>query len=245
MDRFIDVVGSTIDHVKAEKRSEKQVFISFDEWNVWYQQRYESVEKIGGLDNWPTAPRLLEDVYTVTDAVVVGSLLISLLKHADRVKAASLAQLVNVIAPIMTEPGGPAWRQTIFHPFAITSRLGRGEALRAEVAGPTIHTAKFGDVQAVDSVVTHDEEAGTAAVFLVNRSRTEAITVAVALHGFGSVAVTETCTVADDDPDAANTLEDQDRVAPTANDSAALADGVLTITLPPVSWTAVALSIEQ
>ncbi len=245
MDRFIDVVGSTIDHVKAEKRSEKQVFISFDEWNVWYQQRYETVEKIGGLTNWPKAPRLLEDVYTVTDAVVVGSLLISLLKHADRVKAASLAQLVNVIAPIMTEPGGPAWRQTIFHPFAITSRLGRGEALRAEVSGPTIHTARFGDVQAVDSVVTHDDEAGTAAVFLVNRSRTEPITVDVALHGFGALTITETATLADDDPDAANTLEDQDRVAPTANDSAAIADGVLTITLPPVSWTAIALSIEQ
>lgn len=167
------------------------------------------------------------------------------MKHADRVKAASLAQLVNVIAPIMTEPGGPAWRQTIFHPFAITSRLGRGEALRAEVSGPTIHTARFGDVQAVDSVVTHDDETGTAAVFLVNRSRTEPITVSVALHGFDALAITETATLADDDPDAANTLEDQDRVAPTANDSAAIADGVLTITLPPISWTAIGLSIEQ
>jgi len=243
MDRFIDVVAATIDHVKAEKRSDRTVAISFDEWNVWYQQRYETVERISGLDNWPKAPRLLEDVYTVTDAVVVGNLLISLLKHADRVKAASLAQLVNVIAPIMTEPGGPAWRQTIFHPFAITSRLGRGQALRAEVSGPSIATAKFGEVPAVDAVVTHDEEAGTAAVFLVNRSRTEPITVDVALHGFGDLAITETATLADDDLDAANTIDDQDRVAPVANDSAAVSDGVLTITLPPVSWTAVGLAV--
>ena len=74
---------------------------------------------------WSFAPRLLENVYSVTDAVVVGSLLISLLNHSDRVAAACLAQLVNVIAPIMTEPGGPAWRQTTFHPFALTARHGR------------------------------------------------------------------------------------------------------------------------
>ena len=244
MDRFIDVVAATADHVKAEKRSDKTIFISFDEWNVWYLSRYEDVDKITGDDDWPKAPRLLEDVYTVTDAVVVGSLLISLLKHADRVKSASLAQLVNVIAPIMTEPGGPAWRQTTFHPFAITARLGRGEALRAEIAGPTIPTQRYGDVSAVDAVVTRDAEAGTAAVFLVNRSRTEPITVSVALHGLGAVSITETATLADDDLEAVNTAAEPDRVTPSPNDSATVSDGSLTITLPPVSWTAVGLTAE-
>jgi alpha-N-arabinofuranosidase len=244
MDRFIDVVAATADHVKAEKRSDKTIFISFDEWNVWYLSRYEDVDKITGDDDWPKAPRLLEDVYTVTDAVVVGSLLISLLKHADRVKSASLAQLVNVIAPIMTEPGGSAWRQTTFHPFAITARLGRGEALRAEIAGPTIPTKRFGDVSAVDAVVTRDAEAGTAAVFLVNRSRTEPITVSVALHGLGGVSITETATLADDDLEAVNTAAEPDRVTPSPNDSATVSDGSLTITLPPVSWTAVGLTAE-
>jgi alpha-N-arabinofuranosidase len=244
MDKFIDVVAATIAHVKAEKHSDRDVHISFDEWNVWYQHRFETVEKISGIDNWPEAPRLLEDVYTVADAVVVGSLLISLLKHADSVKSASLAQLVNVIAPIMTEPGGPAWRQTIFHPFAITSRLGRGQALRAEVTGPSIATTRFGDVPAVDAVVTHDAEAGAAAVFLVNRSRTEAITVDVDLYGFGALTIAEATTLTDDDPDAANTIDDQDRVVPAANDSAELTDGALRITLPPVSWTAVGLTAQ-
>jgi alpha-N-arabinofuranosidase len=140
----------------------------------------------------------------------------------------------------MTEPNGPAWRQTIFHPFAITSRLAAGEALRAEVAGPTISTKRFGDVQAVDAVVTHD--AGTAAVFLVNRHRTESVTVEVALYGIESPVVAEAATIADDDPDAVNTAAEPDRVTPTANDSASIADGVLTITLPPVSWTAVGLT---
>jgi alpha-L-arabinofuranosidase len=240
MDRFIEVVGATIDHVKAEKRSEKQVHISFDEWNVWYIDRFHGEDRVDGLDNWPVAPRLLEDRYTVTDAVVVGSLLISLLNHADRVKAASLAQLVNVIAPIMTEPNGPAWRQTTFFPFAITSRLARGTALRAEIDGPTIETKRFGAVPAVDAVVTRDGD--DAAVFLVNRSRTESITVEVALQGFGGTAVTETATLTDTDLDAANTLADQERVAPAANDTVSVADGVLSVTLPPVSWTAVALT---
>jgi alpha-N-arabinofuranosidase len=242
MDRFIESVAATADAVKAELGSEKTIFISFDEWNVWYQSRYADVDRIEGIGNWPKAPRLLEDAYTVTDAVVAGSLLISLLKHADRVKAASLAQLVNVIAPIMTEPGGPAWRQTIFHPFAITARLGRGEALRAEVVAPSIPTAVFGDVPSVDAVVTRNAEDGTAAVFLVNRDRDEAVTVEVALQGFGDLTVSETATIADDDPDAANTLGDQERVAPAPNDSASLGDGVLTVTLPPLSWTAVGLT---
>jgi alpha-N-arabinofuranosidase len=241
MDRFIESVAATADHVKAEKRSDKTIFIAFDEWNVWYQKRYQETERITDLDAWPKAPRLLEDVYTVTDAVVVGGLLISLLKHADRVKSANLAQLVNVIAPIMTEPGGPAWRQTIFHPFAITSRLARGEALRCDIDAPTVPTARFGDVPSVDAVVTRDVESGTAAAFLVNRHRSEPVTVTVTLEGLEAVSIGETHTVADDDPDAVNTLEEPERVKPVPNDTASIRGGVLTVTLAPVSWTAIGL----
>ena len=132
-------------------------------------ERFESVDKITGIDNWPVAPRLLEDSYTVADAVVVGSLLITLLRHADRVRSANLAQLVNVIAPIMTEPGGPAWRQTIFHPFATTSRLARGTVLDVRVTCGTYPTAAHGDVPLVDAVATHDADTGRTAVFLVHR----------------------------------------------------------------------------
>jgi alpha-L-arabinofuranosidase len=120
--------------------------VSFDEWNIWYQTRFENVDKITGVDNWPVARRLLEDNYSVADAVVVGSLLISLLRHADRVRCACLAQLVNVIAPIMTEPGGLAWRQTIFFPFALTSRLARGESLQPQLSCDDYDTATYGSV---------------------------------------------------------------------------------------------------
>ena len=64
----------------------------------------------------------------------------------------------------------------------------------------------------------------------------------VDVERLGALRIAETHTLADDDPFAANTLEDQERVAPAANDSARLEDGVLTIELPPVSWTAIALA---
>ncbi|GAA4978538.1 alpha-N-arabinofuranosidase [Kineococcus glutinatus] len=241
MDRFIEDVVATADSVRAELGSSKRIDLSFDEWNVWDQERFEQQDKITDIDSWPYAPRLLEDVYTVADAVVVGNLLISLLKHADRVAAASLAQLVNVIAPIMTEPGGPAWRQTTFFPFALTSRLGRGNALRVELTAPTYPTATLGEVPLVDAVATHDPDTGQAAVFLVNRSTTDAVTVTVDLSGMGELRIAETHTLTDDDPHARNTLEEPERVAPVENKSAVLADGTLTLELPPVSWTAVAL----
>ncbi|MCI0158012.1 alpha-N-arabinofuranosidase [Leifsonia shinshuensis] len=240
MDRFIESVVVTADHVKAVRGSDKTIELSFDEWNVWYMDRWQGVDKIEGIDNWPVAPRLLEDVYSVADAVVFGSLLISLLKHADRVTSASLAQLVNVIAPIMTEPGGPAWRQTTFFPFSITSRLARGEALRIPIESPTHSTAVYGEVPLVDAVATNDPESGRTALFLVNRSVTEPITVIADISALGDVGVLESHTLTDDDVNAKNTLEDRERVAPRAA-AVSIADGVLRVELPPVSWTAVSL----
>lgn len=242
MDGFIEKVVATADHVGAVRGSTKRIDVSFDEWNVWYNDRFEGEGKLEGIANWPTAPRLLEDSYSVADAVVVGNLLISLIKHADRVTSASLAQLVNVIAPIMTEPGGPTWRQTTFFPFAITSRLAQGQALELKLDAPTYATAVYGDVPLVDAVATHDAESGRSAVFLVNRSETEPTTVTIDVAALGEVGVLETHTLADDeDVYARNTLEQPERVTVRVNDSAQIRDGELHVTLPPVSWTAIAL----
>ena len=241
MDQFIDTVVATADHVRSVKRSAKQIDISFDEWNVWYVDRYHDVEKLTGLDNWPIAPRLLEDVYSVADAVVVGNLLISLLKHADRVTSASLAQLVNVIAPIMTEPGGPAWRQTTFFPFATTSRLATGTALEVKLESPDYDTALYGTVPVIDAVATHDPDTGRTAVFVVNRSQTDEAVVTIDIATLGAVAVLSAQTLADADVTAKNTLEQPDRVALAENASATASGGVVTVTLPAVSWTAIEL----
>ena len=107
----------------------KRIMLSFDEWNVWYRTRRNRADRV--KEGWPIAPPILEEIYTMEDALAFGGACISLLNHADRVKSACLAQLVNVIAPIMTEKGGPAWRQTIFHPFAQMSRFGRGRGAAA------------------------------------------------------------------------------------------------------------------
>ncbi|MDR6611986.1 alpha-N-arabinofuranosidase [Leifsonia sp. 1010] len=244
MDYFIRSVVATADSVKAVRGSAKTIDISFDEWNIWYNTRFENVDRITGTDNWPIAPRLLEDTYTVSDAVVFGSLLITLLKHADRVKSASLAQLVNVIAPIMTEPGGPAWKQTTFFPFAATAAHGRGTALRVDVAGGTYDTERFGAVPLVDAVATHDAEAGRYALFAVNRSveQPTELVVDLAVLGDDAASLTATATtLSDPDPDAANTREDPERVAPRA--LPVRRDGsLLIVELPAISWTEILLS---
>jgi alpha-L-arabinofuranosidase len=241
MDHFIESVVATADHVKAVKGSDKTINISFDEWNVWYLDRYHEVDKIEGLDNWPVAPRLLEDAYSVADAVVFGNLLISLLKHADRVTSASLAQLVNVIAPIMTEPGGPAWRQTTFFPFALTSRLAKGSTLEVKLSSDTYATDVYGEVPLVDAVATHDETTGRTSVFLVNRSQTEEATVTIDLTALDGVTVLDAQTLSDADFTAKNTLDDQERVGLSPNANVVTGEASVTVTIPPVSWTALEL----
>lgn len=243
MDYFIESVIATADAVKAKLRKNKTINISFDEWNVWYQDRHLEEKQAADARSWPVAPRLLEDRYSVLDAVVVGSLLISLLRHADRVTAASLAQLVNVIAPIMTEPGGPAWRQTTFFPFATTARLARGEVVGLAIDAGSYETERYGRVPLVDAVATRDAEAGRAAVFLVNRDQQESAKVTVDLAGFRAAELLEALTLADAELDAKNTLEQPARVGLAVNAAARVTGTQLTIELPAVSWTAVSLAL--
>jgi alpha-N-arabinofuranosidase len=241
MDSFIESVVATADHVKAERGSEKTINISFDEWNVWYHSRFAEVDRLTDPKVWPEAPRLLEDVYSVVDAVVFGNLLISLVRHADRVTAASLAQLVNVIAPIMTEPGGPAWRQTTFFPFAVMSRLAKGVALELKLESPTYETARHGTAGIVDAVATHDPDSGETAVFLVNRSLDEEAEIVIDAAMLGDVTVVTAESLHDSDMHAANTAADPERVTLRPNETARVTDGELRIVLPPVSWTALTL----
>ncbi|KIR61355.1 MULTISPECIES: alpha-N-arabinofuranosidase [Micromonospora] len=244
MDRFVDKVVATADSVGARLKHTKRINISFDEWNVWYQTDFGAARRAEDRTGWPIAPRVIEDRYNVTDAVVVGGLLISLLRHSDRVTVACQAQLVNVIAPIMTEPGGPAWRQTIFHPFAITSRLAKGEVLRVEIDAPTYETTRYGEASLVDAVATHDPEDGELVFFAVNRSRSESADLRVPLTGFApGLRVAESWTLADDDPAAVNTADQPDRVVPRPTAQVSVTDGVLHAVLPPVSWTAIRLSV--
>ena len=230
MDRFIKAVIATADHVGAKRRSRKQLRISFDEWNVWYQAKFVGQRNL----EWQFARELIEDEYSVVDAVVVGSLLITLLNHADRVAIACQAQLVNVIAPILTRPSGPAWRQTIFHPFAITARLAQGEALEVGVRTPGYETERFGQVDAVTATATWDEEHQSLAVFAVNRLQDRTLPVEVDVRRFPHLLLRETHLLTDDDIHARNTEAQPDRVVPRPLTTASVSEGVLRFDLPPV-----------
>ena len=251
MDRFIESVVATADHVKALKRSPKTINISFDEWNVWYLERglsanvgvYRTEEILG--EDWPVAPRVAEDVYSVADGVVVGSLLISLLKHADRVTTACLSMLVNAMAPIRAEPGGIVWRQTTFHPFALTSRWARGTALDVRVACESYSTNEHGLVPRVDATATYDAETGQYAVFAVNRSTDDPMEIIVDVQHPGATALIEALVLSDPDPYVTNSPTAPDRVVPLANETARIREGRLVFTLPPVAWGVVRLGTNS
>ncbi|MCR2800080.1 alpha-N-arabinofuranosidase [Microbacterium sp. zg-Y818] len=246
MARFIESVISIADAVAATKKSDKRIMISFDEWNVWYLHAEDGGQNDKPREpGWPVAPRLLEDQYHALDAVVFGDLMITLLQHADRVRSASLAQLVNVIAPIMTEPGGIAWRQTTFFPFSITSRLTGDRVVRVPVTAGTFTSERFGEVAAVNAVATVDDEG--VSLFVVNRSTTDAadlrLDLAAVAAQFGrQLQVTESHLLHEDDMYAANTLEEPERVGVRPLDGLSLDGDALTASLPPVSWVAVRLA---
>lgn len=239
MEYFIGTVVATAQHVQHKLRRDRPITLSFDEWNIWYLDEYRATPLV--KDSWPQAPRLLEDVYSVLDGVVAGNLLITLLQNSDHVASASLAQLVNVIAPIMTEPGGAAWRQATFFPFSVTSRLARGQVLRPAVTVPTYDTTRYGAAPVVDAVATFDPATGEAAVFLVNRHLDAPVAVDIDVRGLEVATVREALTLADEDLYAVNTRDAPDRVRLTPNASAVLEAGTVRVELPPVSWTALAL----
>jgi alpha-L-arabinofuranosidase len=241
MDLYIHEVIATADHVGAKLSSSKKINISFDEWNVWYLREFQMS---GMPEDWTVAPRLSEDAYTVLDAVVVGSLLITLLKHSDRVTAACQAQLVNTISAIRSEPGGPAWRQSIFHPFALTARHAQGQVLQPQVTAPTLATPKYGEVPVLDSVATYDDEEGRVAVFVVNRHPSEPVSFSTNLRGFDSVELAEGTMLWHEDLFAVNTMKDPDRVAPKPHSSAQVVGTTLEAELPPASWSMFVLEVS-
>jgi alpha-N-arabinofuranosidase len=230
MDNFIEDVIATADHVRAKGRHAKRINLSFDEWNVWHTMGYSPE------GDWERAPRLIEDTYDLTDAVVVGNLLISLLRHADRVRMACLAQLVNAIGAIRSEPGGPSWRQTIFHPFALTSRHGRGTVLRTPVAGPEYDTPAYGAVPTADAVAVLSDSGEELTVFAVNRDQREPLPAVIDVRSLPALRIAHHTYLGDDEPSAANTQDAPDRVVPRTGTALPVDGGMVRVVLPPLSW---------
>ncbi|WP_338555126.1 alpha-N-arabinofuranosidase [Paenibacillus sp. KS-LC4] len=240
MDSFIHTVISTADFVQAKKRSKKKINLSFDEWNVWFHSN-ETDKKI---DPWQIAPPQLEDIYTHEDALVVGCMLISLLKRADRVKMACIAQLVNVIAPIMTTNGGGAWKQTIYYPYMHASLFGRGEVLVPLMSSPKHDTKEFTDVPYIEAVAVHNEEKQEVTVFAVNRHLEESIAFDIDLRSFGQGRILEHIVLENEDLLASNTADAPNRVTPHTNGSAALTDkGQFQAVLNKASWNVIRIKL--
>lgn len=237
MDDFIKSVIATCDYVKGKKHSKKKINISFDEWNVWYHSN-EADKK---LEKWTYAPHQLEDVYNLEDALLVGGMLITLLNHCDRVKIACLAQLVNVIAPIMTS-GNSAWRQTIFYPYMHASRYGRGLVLNSIIDSPKYDSKNYTDVPYLESCLVWNEEERAVTIFAVNKSFTDEMTVTCDLRQFEGLKVTEHIVLTGDDLKACNTEENPEKIVPSTAKDAVCENGIVTAILPKQSWNVIRLS---
>src|SRR5699024_8889498 len=160
-------------------------------------------------------------------------------RHSDRVASASITQLVNEIAPIMTDHGGEAWRKTTLHPFSLPSLHARHEVLDVRLDAPTFTHTRYGESSAADAVATWDEQDGALSVFVVNRGNTDELALDADLASFGDLELVEAVTLHHEDPYAANTKDAPDTVAPQANDTVRLEGGRLVGTRPAISWSQV------
>ncbi|HNW86996.1 MAG TPA: alpha-N-arabinofuranosidase [Candidatus Limiplasma sp.] len=240
MERFIGEVVAVCDAVGAKKRNPKRLGLSFDEWNVWYHSN-EQDQAITKADRWGRALPLLEDAYNIEDALLVGSMLMTLLRNADRVKIACMAQLVNVIAPIMTRNGGGVWAQTIYWPLMQASRYGRGISLRPIVKCPVYDCKDIQAVPVLDAAATLSEDGGVT-VFAVNRSAEDALEFSADLRAFGPLRMLEHSVLHHDDVKAVNTEAAPDTVKPAAGEPGVIENGRMQVLLPALSWNVIRMA---
>lgn len=237
MDQFIKTSVATCDYVKALKRGNKNINLSFDEWNIWYQQKQEP-------HDWVKAPRILEDHYSLLDALAFSGMAITLLNHADRVKVACLAQLVNVIAPIFTEPGKGAYKQSIYWPFKDISLYGRGTALQGVVQTENKFTKKYGEVPSVifASVLSNDEK--ELSIFALNTSKTDVSETKIDLRSFKNSKMIFRTELCGNDLSATNSLENPDAVKPQNVPLSQSDNGIFELNLKAASWNVIRFSLD-
>jgi alpha-L-arabinofuranosidase len=235
MDRQIEETLAVCDLVRGHKRSPKKLWLSFDEWNVWYRAR--SGDAMNGHEK--EGAHLLEEVYNLEDALLVGGLINTLLRHADRVKIACLAQLVNVIAPIMTNANG-LYRQTIFYPYSWGLHYARGAVLDVLLESPsTYEVAGMGPVTHLDVTGTIDGAGGTMSLFILNRDLQNARHMDVTWEGAGPGAVQNAWVLTGDDLKAVNAFDAPERVKPRAADNPSTTGGHTRLEVPPRSYSVI------
>lgn len=234
MDRQIEETLAVCDMVRGHRRSRKQLWLSFDEWNVWYRARGTEATENGHRQQ---IPHLLEEVYNLEDALVVGGMVNSLLRHASRVKIGCLAQLINVIAPIMTNANG-LFRQTIFYPYNWALHYAQGSVLDVHVESPTTYeVAGMGAVPHLDVTAVFNPADGTAALFVLNRDLAKPHQLEVNWQGATAERMLDAYVLTGDDLKAANSFEAPLRVEPRAAEKGSSAAGRTTLEVPPRSYS--------
>jgi alpha-L-arabinofuranosidase len=240
MDRHIHEITAVCDYVQGLQKSSKRLWLSFDEWNVWYRAR--DAKAMDGLRT--AAPRLLEEVYNLEDALLVGGFVNTLLRNSDRVRLACLAQLVNVIAPLVTNEAG-VLRQSTYYPYSWALRYARGRVLDLRVESDTYQIsaaglqddfARDGSVPFVDLVATIDDTAGQAALLMLNRDLDGERELVIEWEGVVPARVLACETLTGPDLKAVNTFADPKRVTPQRLDPPAVGSRMV-FKLPARSYT--------
>jgi alpha-N-arabinofuranosidase len=234
MERQIAETLAVCDLVRGHKRSPKKLWLSFDEWNVWYRAR--GGEFANGHAH--QAPHLLEEVYNLEDALLVGGVLNTLMRNADRVKVACLAQLVNVIAPIMTNAKGTL-RQTIFYPYSFALQFARGTVLNLLVESPTYDVSQMDQVPFLDAAGTLNPDDGKVSLFILNRDLNKAHTIEINWQDWTPSQVVSSTTLTGSDLKAFNSFEASQRVIPQKLDKPTTAGGRTKFEVPARSYTVI------
>ena len=228
---FVDTLSGVLRYVKAKNRSKHDVYLSWDEWNVWYKNM-----QMNG--NWEEAPHLIEEVYNLEDALVVAQWLNVFLRKSDVLKIACIAQIVNIIAPILTTKDAML-KQSIYYPLMLFSQLADGKALDVAVNAPMYHTQKFGDMPLLDVSASYNEETQQHAIFIVNRSQDESLPVDINWQSGAPKQIVSVKQVAGTDPKIANSFDNPNQVVATTVTAPNLDGQSTTILLPPLSFTAI------
>ncbi len=233
LEDYVDTMAGTLRYVKAKNRSKRDVYLSWDEWNVWYKAR--EMQDMRG--NWTEAPHLIEEVYNLEDALLVAQWLNIFLRKADVLKIACIAQIVNVIAPILTR-GDELLKQTIYYPLLLFSRMASGNSLDLLVESPRYETAQFGDTPLLDAASAYDESKGINTIFLVNRSLTETLPLEIHWRDQTPRRFTAAHQFSGDDPKAHNNWDEPNKLVARAISAPKILDGMAQLLLPPLSFTA-------
>lgn len=247
MERQIQEIAAVSDHVQAALQSKKKLWLAFDEWNIWYRSRTEA--HMDGHQQ--VAPRLLEEEYNLEDALLVGGFINTLLRQSGRVRVGCLAQLVNVIAPLVTNDDG-VLRQSIYYPYAWALKHARGRVLDLVVESETYPIradglqpdfARDDLVPYIDVTVTLDEKQGEACVFVLNRDLDSEREIVLEWQSPTPKQILSCETLTGSDLKATNSFEHPDQVRPQALEAPEPGQ-IMTLKLPAASYTKLNLAVS-